>query len=436
MKKTCLKYLITAIILVCSSLNCTAVVDINKISIKEAVDIASRNNLDIQSSRLNLSIEKNNIKAANRLQNPGVGVFYNLGKAGKGNPQEIGITQTVELGKRAPRKQLAKSEYNLSQKNVEYLETDLRMDVREAYTNLLAQKSVLAAMKEQEELLYKMIDAAKDLYKTGKVSEIDVLQAQLLLNQIKTQVNSAQYDVKTALYEFNKVINCPDGFYDTAEDSFTEDYRPLSMPEQNAVMPDFETISNAAINNRVDIKIALQEIEVAEKNLLVTLRQKVPDLEFEGGYGYQNPGQSEEGVFKHGAFVGVNLVNIPILYTYAPEINNAKIKLEQAHLNYASVENKALNDLKKAYEKFLTAQLNLKYYNDELLSNSEELIKVSRQSYMEGKIDLTTLITMEESYRMIIIAHTYALADYYNAWNFFIREVNNENFKINAAEDV
>ena len=44
----------------------------------------------------------------------------------------------------------------------------------------------------------------------------------------------------------------------------------------------------------------------------------------------------------------------------------------------------------------------------ELLVNkkitSEELIKESRKSYREGETDLTTLITMEESYRMIMIA--------------------------------
>ena len=139
---------------------------------------------------------------------------------------------------------------------------------------------------------------------------------------------------------------------------------------------------------------------------------------------------SDDGTFKNGAFVGFNFVNIPLLYSHKPEIKNAKLRLEQAHLNYASVENKAENDLKKAYEKFLTAQINLNYYNETLLTSSEELIKESRKRYKEGKIDLTTLITMEESYRMIIIAHTYALADYYNAWNYFIREVNNENFKV------
>ena len=275
-----------------------------------------------------------------------------------------------------------------------------------------------------------MLELAKEKHKEGAVSQIDVLQAQLLLNQMITEVNSAKYNVKTALYEFNKVINCPDVFYDTIEDSFTSDYKPLLIPKPDAKMPDFESISTEAINNRYDIKIALQEIEVAEKNLLVVLRKKIPDIEITGGYSYQNPGQSGDGIFKNGAFVGANLVNIPLLYNYAPEIKNAKLELNQAHLNYASVENKAMNDLKKTYEKFLTAQINLNNYNEQLLTSSEELIKESRKSYREGETDLTTLITMEESYRMIMIAHTYALADYYNAWNAFIREVNNEQFTI------
>ncbi len=431
------KHVIIFVIFICSSSICFANIDVKKISIQEAVNIASKSNLDIQSYRLNLNIEKNNIKAANRLENPGIGVFYNFGKAGKGNPQQIGITQTVELGKRKARKDYAKSLYKLEERNIEYLETDLRMDVREAYTNLLAKKSVLAAMQEQENLLYKLLNAAKKLNKTGIVSEIDVLQAQLLLNQIKTQVNSSKYDVKTALYEFNKVINCPDGFYDTIEDYFSDEYNPFLMPDVNSQMPKFETISSGAINNRTDIKIAKQEIDAAQKNLIAAVRKKIPDFEIQGGYGYQNQGQSENGSFKHGAYAGVNLVNIPLFYSFAPEINNAKIRLHQAELNYASVENKALNDLKKAYEKFISAQINLKYYNDELLSSSKDLINASRKSYKEGKIDITTLISMEESYRMIIIAHTYALADYYNAWNLFIREVNNEEFKINTeTEDV
>ena len=413
-----------------------AITEAEKITIKEAVQIASKSNIDIQSARLELAVEKNNIKAANRLQNPGVGVFYNFGKAGKGNPQQVGLSQTVEIGKRTARKQLAQAEYNLAKENAEYLETDLRMDVREAYTNLLAKKSVLKTLQDEETLLNKLVTTAQNKYNQKKVDEIDVLQSQLLLNQVKTEVNTAKYEVKTALYDFNKVINVPNAFYDTVEDSFTKEYKPLLIPSSDAKMPDFADIEASAMSNRNDIKIAKEKVHVAEKNLKNVLRQRVPDIDVEGGYSYQNPGQSGGEPFMHGAYVSASLVNIPLLYNYTPEIKIAKIKLEQAQLDYKSVENKASNDVKKAYEKFLTAQVNLRYYSEDLLANSKQLIKASRQTYREDKIDLTTLVTMEESYRMIIIAHTYALADYYNAWNFFIREVNNENFSVENISDL
>ena len=412
------------------------IVDITKVSIKDAVEIASKTNLDIQASRLNISIEKNNISASNRLHNPEFGSFFNMGKAGKGNPQELGLSQTIEIAKRHSRKNLAKSNLELVQRSVEYLEFDLRMDVREAYTNLLAKKSVHTTMKEQEKLLTDMLSQAEQMHKKGKVSEIDVLQAKLLLNQIITEVQSTGYQVKTALYEFNKVINSPENFYDTLEESFTADYKPLLIPKADALLPDFDDIADEAINNRYDIKIALQQIDVAEKELLVVMRKKIPDIQLVGGYSYQNHSQSENGQFKHGAFVGANIVNIPLLYRFTPEIKNAKLKLEQAHLNYASVENKALNDLRRAYDKFLIAQVTLKNYKEHLLNDSEELINASRKSYKEYKTDLTTLITMEESYRMISINYTYALANYYNAWNAFIREVNNEEFTVNEIEKV
>ena len=64
----------------------------HKISIKEAVELATERNLEIQASRLDLEVGKNDIKVASRFQNPSVRMFHNLGKAGRGNPQEVGLS--------------------------------------------------------------------------------------------------------------------------------------------------------------------------------------------------------------------------------------------------------------------------------------------------------------------------------------------------------
>ena len=103
---------------------------------------------------------------------------------------------------------------------------------------------------------------------------------------------------------------------------------------------------------------------------------------------------------------------------------------KQAELNYNSVRNKAIKDVSAAYEKFLTAVENLNYYEQKIVKDSEELIEISKNSYEEGKSDITSLIVMKQSYRSIIVGYTYALADYYNSWTNFLREVNDEEFDL------
>lgn len=425
------KIFITLLILIAGHV-CFAENSVQKISLSEAVNLAIKNNIDFQANKLDTEIAKNNIKVANKLQNPDFDIFYNFGSAGKGNPQLFGMTETIEIAKRGARKKLAKANYELAKENLNFYEFDLKMDVREAYINLVAAKSILKSLQEQQKLLKELLTIAQRRYEAGATPEIDVIQAEIALNQMTTQVNTAKVNVKSATFEFNKTINPKDKTYlkfDTVDDLFRNNFIDLETPNPKSQMPEFETIAEDSLKNRFDIKIAKQQINVAEKNLTVIARQRIPDLEIQGGYGYQSKGMSDDGRFKTGAYAGASLVNLPLLYAYRPEIKNAKLEVEKAELNYISTKNKALKDLNNAYEKFVTAQMNLNFYNDKLLKNSDEMIRVSKRSYEVGKSNLTSLIVMEQSYKSIIIGYTYALADYYNCWINFLREVNQEELK-------
>ncbi len=407
-----------------------------KITLQNAIELAIKNNIDYTANKLNIEIAKNNVKSANRLQNPDINVFYNFGKAGSGNPQQIGLSETIEIAKRGARKKLAKSNLELTKENVNYFEFDLKMDVREAYVNLVAAKSILNSLEQQQKLLEELVAIAKKRVSAGAAPEMDVIQAEIALNQMITQVNTAKVNVKSAAFDFNKVINPKDQTnidFDSADDLFNdkENFTGLLTPKPKSELPAFESISENTLKNRFDIKIAKQQIDVAKKNLTVVSRQRIPDLAVLGGYGYQSKSMSDDGTFQNGAYAGASLVNIPLFYSYRPEIKNAKLEVEKAQLNYNSTQNKALKDLNNAYEKFVTAKLNLNYYNDKLLKSSEEMIRISKRSYEVGKSNLTTLIVMEQSYKSIIVGYTYALAEYYNCWIDFLREVNSEEFNLN-----
>jgi len=433
-----MKKFLILLVLILIGQSAFAVQEVKKISLKEALEIAVKNNIDYKSSKINVGIAQNKVKISNRLQNPELNTFFNIGDIGRGNPQIIGASETVEIAKRDARKKLAQANLELTKQNLEYTEFDLKMDVREAYVNLVAAKEILIALEARKKLLNDLLAIAKKRAASGEVEEIDVIQTEISLNQLVIQVNSQKANVKSAMLAFNKAINANNNStikYDAEDENFSdkEDFIALLSPKPMDKLPPFEDIIQNSLKNRYDIKIAQKEIEVAKKNLIYVGRQRIPDLELQGGYGFMTKGMSESGSYMNGAYAGANIVNIPLFYSYKPEIQNAKMQYDQAELKYISTENKAVNDLQSAYEKFLTAQINLNYYNDNLLKNSKNMIKEAKKNYATGKSSLTTLIVMEQSYRSIVAGYTYALADYYNYWINFLREVNVENFDFHES---
>lgn len=411
--------------------------NIQKVYLNEAIRVALKNNIDLQAAGINVSIAKNNIKAANRLQNPEFDAFYFLGAAGNSEPKQLGVSQNVEIAKRNARKKLAESNYKLAEKNLDYTTFDLKMDVREAYINLVAAKSILFTLEQQKELQNELLEIAHNRVNAHKAPQIDAIQAEIALNQLITQVNTAKVNVNSALSNFNKVINASNGItYDSMDKLFSEEnnFEEMLTPPPDYNFPEFDEIVQKALENRFDIKISKQEIDIAEKNLTVVSRQRIPDLQLSGGYAYMNAKYADNGNFNNGAYAGASLVNIPLFYNYSPEIQNAALKLKQAELKYESVKNKAIKDVSAAYERFLTAADNLNHYELKIVKGSEQLIETSKDSYEAGKSDITSLIVMKQSYKSIIIGYSQALAEYYNSWTNFLREVNDEEFDL--SEDL
>lgn len=404
----------------------------HKITLPEAIDYAMSHSLEIRGTRLNVPISQNNIKYANRLKNPYLQTFFNMGSAATDNPDYVGMVFPIELFKRGPRKKLAQSTLQLTQGQVALAEFTLRLDVRQAYINLVAAKSVLQISEQQKQLLQELLNIAQRKYEVGVAPLMDVVQAKMAVNQSLIQLNSARTDVLVARYKFNALIHACN--FDSQEDSLPqhEKFSALLTPGPSEKMMSFDCLTQIAMTKRLDIRNALQQVDMAKKNLTVTIRQRVPDIEVGGGFMFVPPQLSTNGNGNTGALIIGNVNNIPLLYQYTPEIKNAMLQVQQSELAYENVRRDALMSLHSAYDRFNTAQINLNYYNDVLIAESFQFLFLARRSYEVGKTNITNYIYIEQSYRNILLAYTNALADYYNAWVSLLREVNDEGLKSNG----
>lgn len=423
MKKLCvIAFLILNISLPVFAINSSQLAhsdsDKYKISLEEAINMALDGNIELQEQRKNLGISENNVKKANALKNPQFQSNLLMGPIAKGNSSQVGLMLPIEVSKRGARKQSALADLSYTENKIKDYEFKLKLRVRTSYFNLLVAKSELKIMQDRRDLLEDLLDIAKNKPKSSPNYEIEVLQADMKLKKQDVNINRAKIDIRTAQYNFNRVLNLANNptLYDVKDDSVFGDkfYTQLNLPS-------YEELENIAIKNRYDIRMSEDKILKAKKDLEVVGRQRIPDLYLSGGYAFAHDGTS-------GAFVGAG-VDIPALYRYTPEIKNAKLEYDKAQLEYNSIINITKNVIHTNYDKFVMAQENVGHYKA-IVEESNKILNLSKQRYKKGKTSLANLIIVEHSHQELLNEYVEAVRAYYNAYIALLQEIGMDNFTI------
>lgn len=382
--------------------------------------MALEGNIELQEQRKNLGISQYNVKKAAAFRNPQFQSNLLMGPIAKGNSSQIGLMVPVEITKRGERKKAALAELAYTQNKIKDYEFKLKLRVRTSYFNLLVAKSELKILEERKELLEDLLDITKKRPKSAPNYEIDVLQADMRLKKLLVQINRAQADIRTAQYNFNKVLNLANNLtlYDSKEDSVfgQQFFNKLDLPN-------YDELEDIAFQNRYDIKMAEAKIIKAKKDLSVIVKQRIPDLYVSGGYAFAHDGTS-------GAYVGAG-IDIPAFYMYTPEIKSAKLEYDKAQLEYNSIINITKNVIHTNHDKFVMAQENVEHYKN-ILDESNKILNLSKQRYKKGQTSLTNLIVVEHSHQELLNEFLEAMKVYYNSYMALLQELGMDNFTIDV----
>ena len=414
-------------LLILTTTTCYGITETQKISLEEAIQSALETNPQVKMAKLSVEQSKNEIKAVNRLQNPSIKTNQNLGKAGEGEPQQIGADYVIEILKRGKRKEVAKSNSQAAFDNQKFQEFNLILEVKKAYFDLLLKKSNLRILAEQKNLSKQLLESAIKEEQKGNIPKTDVVQAKIAYNRTIMYYNIANSEVVSSRNRFNSIMNANDIEYDTKEDYLNGQFEDLLTvkPTQNDF--NLDAIKNFTLNNRYDLLSVKQEVESAKGKLKIVKSQLIPDIELSGGYSYITSNSSETGRYQNGAFAGMSLVNIPIFYQYQPEIKNAKLEIEKAQLKLEDTQIDVTRSITDAWEKFVISRENLNFYNDELLVNSRELMSASINSLSKKEIDITAFLVSKKLYLEMMLGYHVALSDYYISYAELLKEMNAKN---------
>lgn len=398
------KIFILAITLISVTLPSNA--EIIRISADDAVHLALKHNLVLQAKRKEIDILKQEVKMANALKNPQLQSNVLMGSIARTNSSQAGIAVPVEIAKRGVRKKAAIAKLNLLENKIKQEELNLKIDVMSAYFDVVYMKTVVSILEQRGELFKDMILLADNKPKNSKNYEIEKLQSDMKYKKQIISLNKAKADLLYAQFHLNNVLNLEDttNMYDARETSLFQEHITLLELQ----LPDYKTVEDVAMKYSYSLRISDDNIVQSRAELSEARHKVIPDMVLAGGYAFSGDGKTE------GAFVGGSL-DIPLLYSYRPEINRAKIVLERAHIDRLSFENKLKYALKQDYNRFKYAKENMNYYKD-ILKDSEAILNMSRERYVKGQTALLNVFINENAHKEILNEYINAMQVYYRAY--------------------
>jgi outer membrane protein TolC len=236
----------------------------------------------------------------------------------------------------------------------------------------------------------------------------------VLLNKAKANLLGAQFALNDIMnIEGSKVM------YDTQETSlFSKDLAIL-----NINIPEYQEIEDTAMKYSYVLSIAESNIERSAAQVSQAKRKRIPDVTIAGGYAYQTAHQTKN-IALPGAFVGAT-VDIPILYSYTPDVKKAKIILNRAEIDKASFENHLKFALKEDYNEFKYAKENIVHYQ-EILKASKGVLDEYKKRYENGQVMLLHLLQVETAHQENVKEYISAVQVYYNAYLSLMQNVGHD----------
>lgn len=388
------------------------------VDLESMVEIGLEKNADLKILRMELNTYEKDIKIANQLKNPHIQSNIVTGNIALGNASQAGVALPIEIMKRGIRKKIAQQKYSIKETELKQAEHNFKIEVMRAYFDVLYAKSVYNIQEERLKLFKNLVKITTDKPKYNSY-EIDNLKADIQYGQQQIEVNRAKSNVLAKQFDLNKILNTGDDkiMYDTKEASLLGNCAFL-----NIELPEYNFLENIALQYSYRVKLSQKEIDQSEMEIVQAKRQRIPDLNLAGGYAWQahRNAINEYG----GAYVGVG-INLPILYTYTPDIQKAEIYLERSRVTKKAYEHQLKYELKKDYNIFKYSAENMSYAK-KILSDSDKIVKLSTEGYVKGKNNYTDLVINENGHQEILSLYLTAMSKHFYSYLELMQDIGHD----------
>lgn len=371
--------------------------------LKELINEALQANPDIWTSKYKVEAAKAKIPQAYSLKDPEFGVMFdnvpegkkfNLGTA----EQRFTIRQMVDNPvKLYAMGEMAKNMTYASEQMVKERERDIIAKVKKAYYEYYLVHKSIEINGENRIFLELMARISELKYATGKVSQQDVLKAQVELSMLANELIVLNKEKESARAMINALLS-------RSTEAPLGEPLDLKLPEKTFTFAELKT---KALLVRPELRAMEYEIQKEKAGVTLAWGQYIPDITFSGTR------IRDEGMMFNGWAAEV-MFTFPLYFGSKQNymLKEARANVEAAQSTYKSMQNMALFQVKDALTKVEASQQTVDLYLTSIIPQTEQTLKAAIIAYETGKVDFLTLLEAQRSLRNARLSYYKALAEY------------------------
>jgi cobalt-zinc-cadmium efflux system outer membrane protein len=278
------------------------------------------------------------------------------------------------------------------------LERNLIFNLRIAFVQALQEKAILDLAKENLAYYDHVLDVNRERYRAGGIAQVDLDRLEIQRVQYESDLQTAEVNLRTAKIQLLTLLNdrTPvDQFDVTGPFNFSNQLAPL------------DEIRQKAIENRPDLKAALQSVDKARTDHKLAISNGSTDPTFAFDFG-RNPPIDQ--------YFGVS-VSIPlrIFDRNQGEKQRTELDINRNERLADAAQAQVFSDVDSAYAMVNSNIILLQPYKDRYLKQAARIRDTISFSYQHGAASLLDFLDAQADYRSVQVNYLNLIASYLNA---------------------
>jgi cobalt-zinc-cadmium efflux system outer membrane protein len=369
------------------------------LTLEQAISMALKQNPDIAAVEKELARSQGKRLQMEAIPDPEIvlsdeGIAYSkTGKAASGEKEiSFGIQQNLEFpGKRTLRGKIGKYGEDLASLDLEQTRMIVRARVKRAYYKAKLTQRTIAALEKTSSLLDQLIETITIRYQAGAAAYSDVLRAKVEKARLQNQVLEERKSWKESTAELNLLLG-------------RNGDEPLTLLTDIAYVPFDKSLpqfKDEALSSRPALKIMDLRLNQAEASLKLANMNRLPDFSL----GFFSPS------LRGGAWGFALSFSVPLYWwkKQKGEILEAEADRDINRIESGARQKRILARIDAAYVSVKAAEEQVKVFEQRLLGEMEDELKISIEYYQYGKMEPFSLLDLYRTYTTTKVEHLKAL---------------------------